>query len=233
MMLITTEGGRNVAKFGESSDLVKCSFCGKTQKEVAKLIAGPGSYICNECIQLCNDIIHEELDEEFDEEFDGSETTAVSLLDDHVRRREAHRILTERLGRRPSWDGPRNEPLKPGAAPGPSSHLSAPPRRPAQQAWPVRFKTSRVNSPGSPGAWQPWQTRPEGTKVLSRDRLLAHLGGARDHAIKQEGFGAGKADREEQRDAFGRRWHHLAGADRSERHEPLLVGGPDEDVGRW
>jgi len=65
-----------------------------------------------------------------------------------------------------------------------------------------------------------------------RDPLLAHLGGARDHAIKQEGFGAGKADREEQRDAFGRRWRHLAGADRSERHEPLLVGGPDEDVGR-
>jgi len=41
---------KSVAKFGESSDLVKCSFCGKTQKQVGKLIAGPGVYICNECI---------------------------------------------------------------------------------------------------------------------------------------------------------------------------------------
>ena len=46
-----------MAKFGESSDLVKCSFCGKTQKQVKKLIAGPGVYICNQCIDLCNDVI--------------------------------------------------------------------------------------------------------------------------------------------------------------------------------
>ena len=41
-------------------NLVKCSFCGKTQKEVKKLIAGPGVYICEECIALCNEIIDEE-----------------------------------------------------------------------------------------------------------------------------------------------------------------------------
>jgi ATP-dependent Clp protease ATP-binding subunit ClpX len=52
-----------VAKFGEGGDLVKCSFCGKTQKQVKKLIAGPGVYICDECIDLCNDIIAEERDE--------------------------------------------------------------------------------------------------------------------------------------------------------------------------
>ena len=52
-----------MAKFGESSDLVKCSFCGKSQKQVKKLIAGPGVYICDECIDLCNDIIEEELSE--------------------------------------------------------------------------------------------------------------------------------------------------------------------------
>jgi len=52
-----------VAKFGEGSDLVKCSFCGKSQKQVKKLIAGPGVYICDECIDLCNDIIAEELTE--------------------------------------------------------------------------------------------------------------------------------------------------------------------------
>ena len=52
-----------MAKFGEGGDLVKCSFCGKTQKQVKKLIAGPGVYICDECIDLCNDIIAEERDE--------------------------------------------------------------------------------------------------------------------------------------------------------------------------
>ena len=50
-----------MAKFGEGGDLVKCSFCGKSQKQVKKLIAGPGVYICDECIDLCNDIIAEEL----------------------------------------------------------------------------------------------------------------------------------------------------------------------------
>ncbi|MBC9957136.1 ATP-dependent Clp protease ATP-binding subunit ClpX [Yimella sp. cx-51] len=48
---------------GESSDLLKCSFCGKSQKQVKKLIAGPGVYICDECIDLCNEIIEEELAE--------------------------------------------------------------------------------------------------------------------------------------------------------------------------
>jgi len=48
---------------GESTDLLKCSFCGKSQKQVRKLIAGPGVYICDECIELCNEIIDEELAE--------------------------------------------------------------------------------------------------------------------------------------------------------------------------
>lgn len=45
----------------ESAELLKCSFCGKSQKQVRKLIAGPGVYICDECIELCNEIIEEEL----------------------------------------------------------------------------------------------------------------------------------------------------------------------------
>jgi ATP-dependent Clp protease ATP-binding subunit ClpX len=52
-----------VAKFGDGGDLLKCSFCGKSQKQVKKLIAGPGVYICDECIDLCNEIIEEELAE--------------------------------------------------------------------------------------------------------------------------------------------------------------------------
>ncbi|HLS14524.1 MAG TPA: ATP-dependent Clp protease ATP-binding subunit ClpX [Beutenbergiaceae bacterium] len=52
-----------MARVGEGADLLKCSFCGKSQKQVVKLIAGPGVYICDECIDLCNEIIEEELAE--------------------------------------------------------------------------------------------------------------------------------------------------------------------------
>jgi len=55
-----------MARIGESSDLLKCSFCGKSQKQVKKLIAGPGVYICDECIDLCNEIIEEEFSEASD-----------------------------------------------------------------------------------------------------------------------------------------------------------------------
>jgi ATP-dependent Clp protease ATP-binding subunit ClpX len=52
-----------MARIGDGGDLLKCSFCGKSQKQVKKLIAGPGVYICDECIDLCNEIIEEELNE--------------------------------------------------------------------------------------------------------------------------------------------------------------------------
>ncbi len=60
-----------MAKFGDGGDLLKCSFCGKSQKQVKKLIAGPGVYICDECIDLCNEIIEEEL----------SQSTEVNFTD--------------------------------------------------------------------------------------------------------------------------------------------------------
>ncbi|NUT17986.1 MAG: ATP-dependent Clp protease ATP-binding subunit ClpX [Hamadaea sp.] len=50
-----------MARIGDGGDLLKCSFCGKSQRQVKKLIAGPGVYICDECIDLCNEIIEEEL----------------------------------------------------------------------------------------------------------------------------------------------------------------------------
>jgi len=50
-----------MARLGEPVDGFKCSFCGKSQKQVRKLIAGPGVYICTECIDLCNEIVDEEL----------------------------------------------------------------------------------------------------------------------------------------------------------------------------
>ncbi len=61
-----------MARIGESGDLFKCSFCGKSQKQVKKLIAGPGVYICDECIDLCNEIIEEEF----------SDATDIGLIDE-------------------------------------------------------------------------------------------------------------------------------------------------------
>jgi ATP-dependent Clp protease ATP-binding subunit ClpX len=52
-----------MSRIGDSTDVMKCSFCGKTQKHVQQLIAGPGVYICDECVELCNEIIDERLAE--------------------------------------------------------------------------------------------------------------------------------------------------------------------------
>ncbi|HCB92873.1 MAG TPA: ATP-dependent Clp protease ATP-binding subunit ClpX [Selenomonas sp.] len=55
-------------KFGDERGQLKCSFCGKTQDQVRKLVAGPGVYICDECIELCNEIIEEEFSDEVEVE---------------------------------------------------------------------------------------------------------------------------------------------------------------------
>ncbi len=55
-------------KFGDDKGQLKCSFCGKTQEQVRKLVAGPGVYICDECIELCNEIIEEEFSEDVEVE---------------------------------------------------------------------------------------------------------------------------------------------------------------------
>ena len=55
-------------KFGDEKGQLKCSFCGKSQEQVRKLVAGPGVYICDECIELCNEIIEEEFSEDVEVE---------------------------------------------------------------------------------------------------------------------------------------------------------------------
>ena len=55
-------------KFGDEKGQLKCSFCGKSQEQVRKLVAGPGVYICDECIELCNEIIEEEFSEDIEVE---------------------------------------------------------------------------------------------------------------------------------------------------------------------
>jgi ATP-dependent Clp protease ATP-binding subunit ClpX len=75
-----------VAKFGDGGELLKCSFCGKSQKQVKRLIAGPGVYICDECIDLCNEIIEEELSEPSELRFDElpKPTEIYDFLNDYI-----------------------------------------------------------------------------------------------------------------------------------------------------
>jgi ATP-dependent Clp protease ATP-binding subunit ClpX len=82
-----------VARIGESADLLKCSFCGKSQKQVQQLIAGPGVYICDECVELCNEIIEERLaeaGEETSSEFDLPKPKEIyAFLEEYVIGQEA------------------------------------------------------------------------------------------------------------------------------------------------
>lgn len=78
---------------------VKCSFCGSTQDRVRKIIAGPGVYICDECIALCNGILERELDEEYEDEEETKERIISpkeikQILDEYViGQEEAKKIL--------------------------------------------------------------------------------------------------------------------------------------------
>ncbi|RIQ26061.1 ClpX C4-type zinc finger protein, partial [Jiangella rhizosphaerae] len=74
-----------MARIGDADHLLKCSFCGKSQKQVKKLIAGPGVYICDECIDLCNEIIEEEL----------SETAEAGGLSELPKPREIYEFLEQ------------------------------------------------------------------------------------------------------------------------------------------
>ncbi len=78
-------------KFGDEKGQLKCSFCGKVQDQVKKLVAGPGVYICDECIELCNEIIEEELNEEIELNLESvpKPREIKDILDDYVIGQEA------------------------------------------------------------------------------------------------------------------------------------------------
>jgi len=69
IVLAFKRGENSMFKFNEEKGQLKCSFCGKTQEQVRKLVAGPGVYICDECIELCTEIVEEELGTEEEVEF--------------------------------------------------------------------------------------------------------------------------------------------------------------------
>lgn len=75
-------------KFNDEKGNLKCSFCGKPQEQVRKLVAGPGVYICDECIELCSEIVLEELEQHEDENFEFKELLKprdiLNILDDYV-----------------------------------------------------------------------------------------------------------------------------------------------------
>jgi len=75
-----------VSKIGETKNTLYCSFCGKSQHEVRKLIAGPAVYVCDECVELCQDILHEETQSSLAKSRDGVPTPKAicEILDDYV-----------------------------------------------------------------------------------------------------------------------------------------------------
>ncbi len=109
----------NTTNSSEGGKLLYCSFCGKSQHEVRKLIAGPSVFICDECVDLCNDIIREEVQES------GSDTA-----EDHLPvPREINAILDEYvIGQAAGQESPvggRVQPLQaPAPRPGPGTRTS-------------------------------------------------------------------------------------------------------------
>jgi hypothetical protein len=102
-----------VSRYDEKKQL-KCSFCGKAQEQVKRLVAGPGVYICDECIELCSEIIGEEF-----------EDTSVDIqMDEIPKPSRASSIEFDRISKNDCWQP--SSPSEPNMTPGRSLTRSAP-----------------------------------------------------------------------------------------------------------
>src|SRR6266568_4430758 len=88
-----------MARASEGNEQLLCSFCGKSQRQVKKLIAGPGVYICDECIDLCNEIIEEELAEPSEIKWDSlpKPREIYEFLDYYVKKAETGIIYIDEI----------------------------------------------------------------------------------------------------------------------------------------
>ena len=195
-----------MAKFGEGGELVKCSFCAKSQKQVKKLIAGPGVYICDECIDLCNDIIADELARAGRRPLRGAPEAEGDLR------------VPERLRRRP---GRREEdPLRRGLQP-----LQARPGRPAEGR---RRRAAEVQHPAArPDRLRQDAPRPDARAhaqraVRDRRRHRAHRGRLRRRGRGEHPAQAppGRGLRRQAR-RVGDHLHRRDRQDRAQGREPL------------
>ena len=147
-----------MARIGDGGDLLKCSFCGKSQKQVKKLIAGPGVYICDECIDLCNEIIEEELAEPTELKCDSlpKPREIYEFLDGYVigqdKAKKALSVAVYNHYKRVQAGADSGPARTASSWPSPTSCCSARPA-PARRCWPRRWpgcSTCRSRSPTPP-----------------------------------------------------------------------------------
>ena len=207
---LSTEGTEPVARVGDGGDLLKCSFCGKSQKQVKKLIAGPGVYICDECIDLCNEIIEEELSESSDVGFDE--------LPKPTRDLRVPRQLRHRAG--PGQEGPLGRGLQPLQAGAGRRHATASATTPSSSP----SRTSCCSGPPDRGKTLLAQTlaRMLNVPVRHRRRHRADRGrlrrrGRREHPAQADP--GGRLRRQEGRDRD--HLHRRDRQDRPQEREPV------------
>ena len=191
-----------MARIGDGGDLLKCSFCGKSQKQVKKLIAGPGVYICDECIDLCNEIIEEELAEPSELKWDSlpKPREIYEFLDAYVIGQEKAKKAPVRRGLQPLQADPvrRRHPARRGR------------RRAGQVQHPAARPDRLRQDPARPDPGPAAERAVRHRRRHRADRGRLRRRGRREHPAQADP--GGRLRRQEGRDR-----HHLHRRDRQDR----------------